>query len=182
MSNVKVDETGFMYGRLVVLGLSYIHHKYGAYWLCLCSCGQKKVILGARLRNGQSRSCGCLRKDTNAGRLRKYSKEESTWRKLYGYHCGTRNEHGCLAYDFWKLLIQRPCYYCGSIPTQKLSKSGDPVLAHGVDRIDSQLGYSESNVVACCTDCNRAKLDMSQDDFLSLCNRIAQLHPRIVGE
>lgn len=31
----------------------------GAYWLCQCDCGNKKVIMGKSLRNGKTVSCGC---------------------------------------------------------------------------------------------------------------------------
>lgn len=32
-------------------------------WLCRCSCGTEKVVLATSLRQGTSRSCGCLRKE-----------------------------------------------------------------------------------------------------------------------
>ena len=31
-------------------------------WLCKCKCGTSRVVLGKYLRNGKSRSCGCLKK------------------------------------------------------------------------------------------------------------------------
>jgi hypothetical protein len=30
-------------------------------WLCQCKCGQTKKVLSKRIRNGATRSCGCLR-------------------------------------------------------------------------------------------------------------------------
>lgn len=35
-------------------------------WLCECKCGNKKVIKLSDLRNGRSRSCGCLRRETTS--------------------------------------------------------------------------------------------------------------------
>lgn len=32
-------------------------------WLCRCSCGTEKPVLASSLRQGKSRSCGCLRKE-----------------------------------------------------------------------------------------------------------------------
>lgn len=32
-------------------------------WLCRCSCGTEKVVLANSLRRGDSRSCGCLRRE-----------------------------------------------------------------------------------------------------------------------
>lgn len=66
---------------------------------------------------------------------------------------------------FKKLTIDNLCYYCGS-ETDRL----------GLDRVDSSLGYFNGNVVPCCFRCNHAKSDMSQEDFLILCNKIAKNH------
>ncbi len=50
------------------------------------------------------------------------------------------------------------CNYCG-----------ESVINHGghsLDRVDSNRGYVNSNVVACCIICNRAKNIMLGDDFM----------------
>ena len=58
MSNL-VDLTGQRFGRLVVIQRAD-NDKYGkARWLCLCDCGNQKVILGGSLRKGSTKSCGC---------------------------------------------------------------------------------------------------------------------------
>ncbi len=36
------------------------HYKW-ACWLCKCSCGTYRIILGSALKNETSKSCGCLR-------------------------------------------------------------------------------------------------------------------------
>ena len=33
------------------------------YWLCECECGKRKKVYGVSLRNGKSKSCGCLNKE-----------------------------------------------------------------------------------------------------------------------
>jgi len=57
-----MDLTGQVFGRLTVL--SRAGHIYGTHtaWLCECSCPAKtqKVITAQSLRNGRSKSCGCL--------------------------------------------------------------------------------------------------------------------------
>lgn len=52
-------------------------------------------------------------------------------------------------------LMTSPCYYCGS-----LSSKGN-----GLDRMDSNYGYTKNNVVSCCKICNTAKLDLSLVQF-----------------
>lgn len=61
MSKQK-DLTGLEVGRLKVI--SYSHTKKGVdYWLCDCSCGNKKVINGNSLRYKKTKSCGCISKE-----------------------------------------------------------------------------------------------------------------------
>jgi len=36
---------------------------------------------------------------------------------------------------------------------------------HGIDRIDSNLGYCVENCTTCCASCNFAKSDLSLDNF-----------------
>ena len=61
--------------------------------------------------------------------------------------------------SFW----QKPCVYCG-----------DAIPAIGLDRIDSTKGYTMENLVPCCTTCNRMKSQLSLNEFLERCARIAQ--------
>ena len=57
------DLSGVLYGRLRVLRLHTAGTANTRLWLCVCSCGTEKPILGARLLSGKTKSCGCLRKD-----------------------------------------------------------------------------------------------------------------------
>lgn len=47
------------YGRLTVLERVQNDRHGNAVWLCLCECGEVKAIVGAALRNGATKSCGC---------------------------------------------------------------------------------------------------------------------------
>ena len=49
--------------------------------LCQCDCGTKRSVLAQNLRNGASRSCGCLQKEVTAKTMRKFW---STPRNRYG--------------------------------------------------------------------------------------------------
>jgi 5-methylcytosine-specific restriction endonuclease McrA len=41
------------------------------------------------------------------------------------------------------------------------------------------MGYYDDNVVACCKNCNVAKLDRTQEDFLKWIKRVA-VHQQII--
>lgn len=55
----SVDMTGRRYGRLLVLSRAETI-KGLSRWLCRCDCGVERVVRGADLRNGSTRSCWCL--------------------------------------------------------------------------------------------------------------------------
>ena len=64
-----IDLTGRKYGRLKVIKRVPSDNKYSAprpLWLCECECGNTTVVIGANLRTGMTRSCGCLRREVSA--------------------------------------------------------------------------------------------------------------------
>lgn len=71
------DMTGVKVGRLTVISLadSPNPNAKGAYWLCDCECGNQAIAKGAHLRNGVTKSCGCLQKELASlpeGRSKEY--------------------------------------------------------------------------------------------------------------
>lgn len=58
-----IDLTGQRFGRLTVIKFVEIIKKQ-YYWLCKCECGNKKNIHSSSLKNGNTKSCGCLQKKT----------------------------------------------------------------------------------------------------------------------
>lgn len=66
MVKVKEDLTGRVFERLTVLEQveDYItpNGRHKAQWLCKCSCEENKLVIkqGDLLKNGHTRSCGCL--------------------------------------------------------------------------------------------------------------------------
>lgn len=61
-----IDLTGQRFGRLVVLCRA--EGKNGrSYWLCRCDCGKDCVVQGQLLRNGHTKSCGCLQTENRLG-------------------------------------------------------------------------------------------------------------------
>ena len=56
------DLRGKKFGRWTVL-YRIKDARRGVWWKCLCDCGNVKNILADRLKDGSSKSCGCLRKE-----------------------------------------------------------------------------------------------------------------------
>ena len=59
-----IDLTGKKFNRLTVKEKSF---KKGAewYWLCECECGNTCEVMGSSLRANRTRSCGCLKKESD---------------------------------------------------------------------------------------------------------------------
>lgn len=83
--------------------------------------------------------------------------------KYYQYKSGA-NKRGIefnLTKEQFKTFWKVDCNYCGdSIPTI------------GLDRIDSNQGYSIDNVAPCCAICNVMKLALPREIFLEHCRKI----------
>lgn len=60
-----IDLTGQKFGRLIAIQKT--NKKKGNEWLwqCKCDCGNICEVTGVRLRTGQTKSCGCLKKETD---------------------------------------------------------------------------------------------------------------------
>ena len=81
------DETGNRYGRLTVLKRADENSKRGeARWVCLCDCGNEIVALGENLRHGNTRSCGCLRREklAESRKIRGRAKKKDETGNRYG--------------------------------------------------------------------------------------------------
>lgn len=84
-----------------------------------------------------------------------------------------------LTKEQFKILIFSNCHYCGQEPDKirldrvKNKREMDSAsLSNGVDRIDSFKGYTESNCLPCCEDCNKAKRNLEYSQFLELVRSI----------
>jgi hypothetical protein len=55
----KTDLTGKKFNRLLVLSYSHTLNRV-VYWRCLCECGNMTTVAGSSLKNGGTKSCGCL--------------------------------------------------------------------------------------------------------------------------
>lgn len=79
------DLTGLRFGRLVVVSIA---GKMGGVivWECVCDCKKITFVKRGKLQSGRTKSCGCLRKETNAKRCKthglRHSPEYSVWRSL----------------------------------------------------------------------------------------------------
>lgn len=146
MSGLK-ELTGQRFGRLVVVARAE-NDKYGeARWLCRCDCGRKVIVRGASLRCGDTKSCGCLKREkaklsaTTHGKFQ--TRLYKTWKNMksrcYNPNTIRFSDYGCRGItvcEEWRHDFQ--AFY-------------DWAMSHGyrndlsIDRIDNDGPYSPEN-------------------------------------
>lgn len=57
---------GQKFGKLLIIAGAGYNRWKAAQWFCRCDCGTEKIILGYNLKNGVTKSCGCLRREKMA--------------------------------------------------------------------------------------------------------------------
>lgn len=143
-----------------------LYNNTGVYYLCQCDCGNKSIVMGSKLHTNKTKSCGCIKevvkKDSNLITLYKHYQKSAQYRSL----------EFSLNLESFKEITSSNCSYCGKIPSsisvQKLQKSlAIPYIYNGIDRIDSNLGYTIDNSVSCCAMCNKMKLDYTKEEFIN---------------
>ena len=58
-----VDLTGQIFNRWTVIKNAHKDRWGHTMWLCNCECGTERAVVGHQLKNGVSKSCGCLHKE-----------------------------------------------------------------------------------------------------------------------
>lgn len=163
------DLSGKRFGRLLVLNRFYGDKKYKeSQWCCLCDCGKNHIAVKSVLKNGNTKSCGCLRF--------KQTVELVNFKKIFIYYkCGAKKRNLQFELSFLDCinLFKSNCCYCGIEPFNEYKKHSDifnqrieKCLYNGIDRQDNSKGYTKDNCVACCKFCNFAKGTHSLDEFL----------------
>ena len=159
-------------------------------WLCECKCGTVKTIQIYDLKGLKSTQCSnCRSKENRINPL------DNAWnRAMYIYirNAKIRGYEWGLSMAYFKEVSLQNCYYCNAKPRQNNIGSSNYIYSrkvrnlsidhafaesriiynNGLDRIDNTKGYTEENVVACCTNCNMAKKELSSAEFRQLITQI----------
>lgn len=72
MRYTRIDIKGQKFGRLVVKEHVDRDSAGNATWLCLCDCGNYKIVAAYKLKVGTTKSCGCLQKENVSKANRKH--------------------------------------------------------------------------------------------------------------
>lgn len=136
-------EVGSRFNRLTVLSLEYINKSYAKHWLCLCDCGNTKVIRADSLVTGNTQSCGCLlkerQKEANTKHGMAYTRIYTTWEGMNARCNSKGNEYhsdiGVTVCEDWKNSFEKFYEDMGASYSDELL----------LDRIDSNGNYNKDN-------------------------------------
>jgi hypothetical protein len=171
MPQVFIDLLGKKFGKLLVIEKIKVkaakfnkRASSGVRWKCLCDCGNECIAYGGHLRIGTRRSCGCAH-EVNI--------EKTGCKILYRNlqrKCEKRKREFNLSLDEFSVLIKQNCYYCNTPPSQVIKRSKSKklqIIYNGIDRINSNIGYTIENCVTCCKWCNQSKSNLDLLDWKS---------------
>ena len=146
MAKKVAIEVGAVFGRLIVIGEAPAKGTNSCS-NCRCQCGSEVVVRNYCLRNGHTRSCGCLNRDETGNRFRKHGKAGS---KLYDVWMAMRKRcenpddpayhryggRGIVVCDEWKTF---EVFYAD------MGDRSSP--RHTLERKDNSKGYCKENCV-----------------------------------
>jgi hypothetical protein len=142
--------TGRRIGRLVVRSRAS-ENRGGttARWLCLCDCGNERVVDGSSLRIGKTRSCGCLTADVARERSTKHghnttagkSPEYGAWASMVG-RCTNPNNRSWGHYGGRGIAV---CERWMEFENFLADMGNRPSSDHSLDRINNDGGYGPGN-------------------------------------
>lgn len=140
------DLEGRKFGRLEAR--FYVGSVRGnARWHCVCECGNTKVIEARGLIHNHTKSCGCLRDEASAGRLRTHG---ASYTPEYRAWCHMRERCTIPSHPKYPTYGGRGITVCLqwlTSFTDFLTDVGSrPSAEHSLDRINNDGNYEPSNV------------------------------------
>ena len=175
----KRNYIGTTYGGLTITKQYSVKNKNGTIIMVdyKCKCGNitTNKIIGSVKRQKMCLAC------RNKNQFKILPNGETSFNLLYtSYIRSAKNRllDFKLDNENFRKLTNQDCFYCGVKPRTIIrpkSISGGYVY-NGIDRKDSNIGYTMENCVPCCKICNYFKLKLSVEDFLNHIKKIYENH------
>ena len=152
----RLDLTGQRFGKLTAIACTDKKTQRGfCYWTCLCDCGTTILAASGDLRSGNTRSCGCARKETVAKRNKERATHGATNSRLYEIWSSMKKRCFNHNHPYFKDYGGRGITVCDEWK-DNFQAFHDWAFSHGydesapqwectIDRIDNNGNYSPNN-------------------------------------
>ena len=176
-------KTGDVFGQLTVVKWDTSVKRY----ICVCSCGKEVLQRCWNLSAGKVKSCGCLSGKFTALTNHKpeFEAAKNTLFKKYSLHAVERNLQFNLDKETFIQLISGSCAYCGVNYSNEMRPPraykyvpSEPFKYNGIDRVDNSKGYELDNCVSCCDICNKAKRNLSKEEWVVWLKRLIEFQTK----
>lgn len=143
MAKERLDLTGQRFGKLVVIEFGEMR-KCHSYWLCKCDCGNSFVTQGTSLKTGNTKSCGCIKKERIIAISTSHGKRNTdtykTWAEMLQRCNNIKNKH-------YKDYGKRGISVCDEWRTFEgfYKDMGDRPEGLTLDRKDNDSSYCKDN-------------------------------------
>lgn len=153
--------------------MSVVNIEIGAYTLSCDICSHEQTVTPSQFGNliRNKVACNLCRR----GRFGRAANPVETMFYRYTVGAEKRGIDFTLSYEEFCSLLTDECYYCGGPGTWRNNHSNtESQRLCGLDRVDSSAAYSVENCVACCKICNRAKSNMTRQEFVEWLDRLVE--------
>ena len=145
------DITGQKFGRLLAIEPTKQRKERKVIWKCLCDCGKIVFRVGRHLRNGDTKSCGCLNNDRRKERFTTHGMRNTRFYNIYKdipRRCKNRKRKGFQNYGgrgikcLWQSFeeFKNDMYLSYQAHVDKFGEKNTTI-----DRIDNNGHYSKEN-------------------------------------
>jgi hypothetical protein len=136
-----IEMVGHRQGRLVVVKRAKKSVKKGeARWICRCDCGTVFEVVGSNLRNGCTRSCGCIQHEM-------CGENSPTWRGGVSFE-----PYDAQFNDRFKERVRKRDHYACRLCGISTEENGQAMDVHHIDY--DKLNSVMSNCVSLCRSCH----------------------------
>ena len=154
----RLDLTNQHFGKLTAIKPIGERKNSSALWLCLCDCGNEKIVAANQLTYGNVKSCGCLKSEVNSQRMTvsnpAVSSHEGSKTRLYGVwrnmkgRCNNPNRKDYKNYGGRGILIDPRWKDFATFRDWAMANGYDETAPYGqctIDRIDVNGNYCPEN-------------------------------------
>ena len=148
MCKMRSNLSGQKFGMLTAIKYVRSDAKGNAIWECKCDCGSTAFVAAKDLKTGNTKSCGCYRKQfaVTHGATVEHAADYERWKAMkkrcsnpkdkYYHRYGGR---GIKVYSEWEHSFEAYRKYIQILPHY-----GEP--GYTLDRIDNSKGYEPGNI------------------------------------